>query len=554
MARSPMLLELAIHNLVIVEQARLTPGEGLTVVSGETGAGKSLLLDAIEMVSGGRCQAQMVGPWSDAATVTAVFQLTGERLAAVESSCGVAAPDGVYLLRRRIGPGPRSQAWINDVPVTIGALKATASLLVEVHAQHEALRLAAPELQLRLLDAYGKITAQALAYQQLHGRVLELTHSLAQLDGGERESVKERDYLAFQAAEIDALGPKRGEFSELESRHALLSSASHWRELAEQALHQLTEDEHALAGQLARHAKRLIEAPEPRLQDAARSCTTALEAVRDAAAHCSDALERLNPDPGELARIEQRLNAYHELFRKHGDGDEVLFATWERLSARIQELSTIGERRQAQAQELAVSTAERLRLGTKLAQARTQAFAKLAKDVHGHLRDLGMPKAVLSLSEEAQATPSAAGTVRQEFLIQTNPGSAAGRLGDVASGGEAARLTLALAEAFAEQDPIPVMVFDEVDSGVGGRLGAVIGAKLARLARSRTVLAVTHTPQLAAAAHRQYLVNKQQGQRQTKVTVAELDNDARVKEISEMLGGGKAALEQARSLMEGASR
>ena len=549
-----MLIELAIQNLVIVEHARLTPGEGLTVISGETGAGKSLLLDAIEMVSGGRSQAHLVGPFADTATVTAVFQLTEERARAVEQACAVPAADGSYLLRRRIGPAGRSQAWINDIPVTVGTLRSAASLLVEVHAQHEALRIGATEQQLALLDAYGELAGQATAYRALHERILELVRTLGALDGGERESVKERDYLVFQAAEIAALQPVRGEFAALEARHALLSSASHWRDVASEAVQALTEDERAIATVLSRHAKRLADAPEPRLQEAARSLGSAADAVRDAAASCSDALDHLSPDAGELARIDARLNAYHELSRKHGDGDEALFTTWERLSTRILELSTIGERRAAMAQELDAALAERTRSGAALASAREAAFQRLAKDVHSHLRDLGMPKAKLSLAGEALGEPTGSGTVRQEFFVQTNPGIPAGRLADIASGGEAARITLALAEAFAERDPIPVMVFDEVDSGVGGRLGAVIGAKLARLSRSRTVLAVTHTPQLAAAAHRQYLVNKQQGQRQTKVTVVELDNDARVQEISEMLGGGRAALEQARALMGGVSR
>jgi DNA repair protein RecN (Recombination protein N) len=553
-----MLVELAIQNLVIVESARLAPGEGLCVISGETGAGKSLLLDALEMVSGGRMRVDLVGARGDAATVTAVIQVAPARARAVEAACAVAAVDGQYLLRRRIGSGGRSQAWINDVPVTVGALKAAAALLIEVHAQHEALRLADPAEQLAVLDAYGALDERATAYRAAHDRAQHLTRTLAELDGGERESVKELDYLTFQARELESLKPERGEFAALEARHSLLSAAGQWREAAEQAVQALSEDERAVATVLGRFAKRLSDAPEPKLAEAGRSCAQALEAVRDAAASCSDVIERLNADPTELGRIEDRLNAYHELLRKHGDGagddEAALFGAWERISARIHELSTIGERREQAAAELAQARESRARLGRELAQARAKAFAKLAKEAHAHLSDLGMPKARLALAEVEQSEPTTAGVVRQEFTVQTNPGQPAGRLGEIASGGEAARIALALAEALAERDPVPVLVFDEVDSGVGGRLGAVIGAKLARLGESRTVLAVTHTPQLAAAAHRQYLVSKLQGERSTRVTVSEVAGDARLKEISEMLGGGRAAIDQARALLTGGAR
>jgi DNA repair protein RecN (Recombination protein N) len=549
-----MLSELAVTNLVIVEQARLAPGAGLTVVSGETGAGKSLLLDALEMVLGGRCQSQMVGRWGESASVTAVIHVDATRAALVEALCAVAPEQGQYLLRRRIGANGRSQAWLNDTPVTAAMLRQVAGLLVEVHAQHESLRLAEIAEQLRLLDAFGGCAADAEAYRQVHARVLELERTLAGLDGGERESLRELDYLQFQCREIEDFAPVRGEFSQLEERHALLSTAGAWRETAVQGLGQLSDDDGAVAIVLGRLARRLAEAPDADLREAGQACASALETVRDAASRCSAVAERLHADPRELARCEERINRYHELFRKHGEGDEALFSAWERLASRIQELATLGERRQSAATALAAARDERARRGAGLAEARARAGRRLAEQVHGNLAELGMPKAVLSLSAAEAQEPSALGTHRQELLIATNPGVPAGPLGSIASGGETARISLALTEALSSGSPVPVLVFDEVDSGVGGRLGSVIGVKLARLARDRTVLAVTHTPQLAAAAHRQYVVNKSQNDSQTQVTVTEVAGDARLKEISEMLGGGRAALDQARTLMAGARR
>ncbi len=549
-----MLSELAVSNLVIVEQAHLTPGKGLTVVSGETGAGKSLLMDALEMVLGGRCQAQMVGRWGDAAVVTAVIQVDQERALMVEERCALPPDEGRYLLRRRIGSGGRSQAWINDTPVTAAMLREVGACLVEIHAQHESLRLADVAEQLRLLDAFGGLSEDASTYRQVHERVLALERVVAQLDGGERESVRELDYLQFQAKELDGFVPRRGEFAELEQRHALLSSAGSWREAAELAVAQLADDEHCVSTTLGRLARRLSDAPDPGLREVGAGCAAALEAVREAASRCSSVAERLHADPGELARCEERLNRYHELYRKHGEGDDALLAAWERLSTRIQELSTIGERRQAAAHELAARRSERDERGSALASARSRAGTRLAKQVHVHLAELGMPKAVLSLSKAQAQEPSHLGTHRQELQVATNPGVDPGPLGSIASGGETARISLALTEALSAGSPVPVLVFDEVDSGVGGRLGSVIGAKLARLARDRTVLAVTHTPQLAAAANRQYVVNKNQSERQTQVQVTEVAGAARLQEISEMLGGGRAALDQARALLAGAGR
>jgi DNA repair protein RecN (Recombination protein N) len=305
---------------------------------------------------------------------------------------------------------------------------------------------------------------------------------------------------------------------------------------------------------LGRLAKRLGEAPDARLQSAARACQAALEQVRDAAAFSGDVAETLAPDPAELARVGERIDGYQGLFRKHGDGDGALVAVGERLRSRLEELASLGERLAAAQRERDSARAERAALGERLAKARARAAKQLAVQVHAHLAELGMPKAVLSLSQEELAEPGPLGSVRQELLVATNPGMPAGRLGEIASGGETSRIALALAEAMASRDPIPVLVFDEVDSGVGGRLGAVIGAKLARLARDRTVLAVTHTPQLAAAAHRQYMVSKSHSAQRTTVTVTEVSGEDRLREISEMLGGGRAALDQARALMQGSVR
>lgn len=547
-----MLVELSVRNLVIVEAAVLSPGEGFTAISGETGAGKSLLLDALDLVSGARAQAQVVGPWGDSASVAAVFEVEAGRAAAIAELCGVpAAEGGQVILRRRVAAAGRSQAWINDVPVSVTALRAAADRLIEYHAQHEPIRLADPAVQLDLLDRFAGLEARAAAYAAEHQRVLDLERDLAAIDSGERESLREADYLRFQLGEFEALAPRRGELAELEQRHRVLSSAGELRDLAAEAVAELADDDRAVSVRLGRLARRLEDAPDPRLAAAGGLCRQAAEAVRDAAAHCSEAGDSLRADPGELVRIGERIDAWHGLARKHGDGEEALFAAWERVSERLRSLEGLGERRAGLAADLERARVRRGQLGTALADDRSKGFARLAKAVHAHLAELGMPKARVEWRDEPLAEPGPLGLRRQEFLVRTNPGMPPGSIRDIVSGGEASRLMLALAAALGAADRVPVMVFDEVDSGVGGRLGAVIGAKLATLGAGRTVLAVTHTPQLAAMARCHYLVRKDQGERVTRVVVEALQGERRVHEIAEMLGGGAAALAQARALAGG---
>lgn len=548
-----MLVELVVQNLLIVASARLSPGQGLTVISGETGAGKSLLLDALDLLLGGRAQGKLVGPAGDATAITAVFAV-GEALAtAIEAACGVAVADGQVILRRRISDGGRSQAWINDVPVTAAALRAVGDLLVEIHAQHAALRLADPACQLALLDRYADLGAQAAAYADCHRQVLDLETERARLEDGERDSLKELGYLRFQAAEFAALDLQPGELAELEQRVQVLTGAEQYRDLAHQATHVLSEGDRAVSQVLGSLARKLGQAAEPRLSQAADVCRQAVDAVQEAARLCADAAEQVHADPAELARVQERLDVVYELMRKHGDGEGALFDARARIATRITELEGLDDRRACVLAELTAARDLRQQLGTALAAARRAAFAKLAEAVHTELADLGMPKARLSLADQA-GEPGPHGVVRQELLVCTNPGLPAGRLGAIASGGEASRLTLALASALADHDHTPVLVFDEVDSGVGGRLGNAIGGKLARLAGDRSVLAITHTPQLAAAAQRHYVVRKQQHSDQTTVTVSEVSGEARQLELADMLGGGSAALGQAKALLGGAKR
>jgi DNA repair protein RecN (Recombination protein N) len=543
-----MLRELSVSNLVIVERARLAPGIGLTAITGETGAGKSLLLDALDLIAGGRASSELVGPRGDACEVAADFAVDSARAAAIEQVSGIASSDGAFILRRRIRSDGRSQAWINDTPVTVAALRAAAGMLVEIHAQDRSRHLADPAEQLAALDAHGALCDVAEAYSQAHRRVLDLDAAVRQLAEGDRGSARELEFLRFQRREFDELHPKPGEFAELEARHKLLSEAESWRTLCDEATATLIDDERSTARIVGRLARKLSDAPSPALREAGEQLAGAVDLLQSAAASCGTAAESLSADPGELSTVSARLDAYHELMRKHGNDEAALLAALEQIDTRIAELDGVDERRAALAAELQLAVADRDRQGAALADARRRAFVPLAKEIHRHLADLGMPKAKVDLHESSGA-PSSLGSVPMLFHVRTNPGMPAGPLADIASGGESSRLLLALAAALAGRSGTPLVVFDEVDAGVGGRLGAVIGGKLARLASARSVIVVTHTPQVAAAATQHYVVRKRQGAARTSVEVEQLADTARLTELADMLGGGAPATAQAKALL-----
>ena len=549
-----MLIELTVHNLVIVASARLEPGQGLTVISGETGAGKSLILDALGLLLGGRADRDLVGPQGDAATVGAVFAVDDEQRADIEAAVGIDVGDGQIIIRRRIGANGRSQAWINDLPVSVAALREVAGRLVDVRAQNEALRLAEVPRQLDLIDRFGQLGAEARAYADCHRRVLAAEAEVARLDGGDRESLRELDYLRYQAEEFDAVDPKAGNLAELEARQKLLASASDYQALAHQANETLTDGGNAVTAVLGALARKLEGAPDPSLAEAGTPCRQAADAAQEAARLCRDALDRLEADPAELRRLEERLDGWYQLMRKHGDGEAALLDARERIRTRMAELEGLDARRAEAQKGLTAARADRERVGRALAKARAAAFACLAEAVHRELADLGMPKARIALDDGADPRPSEHAFLPQQLLVATNPGLPPAPLGEVASGGETSRLMLALTVAAAEHDRTDVLVLDEIDSGVGGRLGAAIGAKLAHLGRDRTVMAITHTPQLAAAADRHYVVRKHQEDHATRTTVTELTGTDRRDEIADMLGGGKAASAQAQALLKGSAR
>jgi DNA repair protein RecN (Recombination protein N) len=544
-----VLQELQISNLVIVERAVVRPGQGLCAITGETGAGKSLLLDALELLRGGRASAAIVGPRADHCVVSAILQLDERRRQLLQDELGLSLESSQVVVRRRISAQGRSQAWIDDQPVAVAGLRRLGELVFEVRAQGEHLRLADPAVQLALIDRACGLQELAGAYATAHESCLALQAEERALREDDRNSLKELDWLRFQVEELDVLAPQQGEWAQLEAEQALLSGAEDWRLAAAAVADGLQEGDDAVLPRLGVMGKRLQGAPDEELLQAGLCLQQAQETLVEALRYVSSAVDRIRTDPQRLAALDQRLAQLLAAQRKHGGDEGRLLAEWERIRERIVALEGLEQRREQLAAEVARATAARQAAGRRLESARATAFPALAERLRRELAALGMPKADFCLAIEEAERPSSMALRPTRLQVATNPGLPAGDLDAVPSGGEGARISLALAAALSDVDDMPVLILDEIDAGVGARLGQAVADCLRRLSKGRSLLTVTHTPQVAAAAAVHVVVEKSQDADVTGVTVRVVTGDERRQELAAMFGGGAAALQQAAALL-----
>ncbi|MCS7172463.1 MAG: DNA repair protein RecN [Armatimonadetes bacterium] len=551
-----MLRELHVRNFALLEDVRVEFGPGLNVLTGETGAGKSILLDALGACLGHRVGSDVIRTGATEARVEAVFELARapEARAALDAA-GIPLEDEVLILVREIGG--RGRAYANGTPVTVGTLREIGSFFVEIHGQHEGQRLLEPRTHLELLDASGDETVRRLRVEveEAFARWSGLRSALAELERTERERARRLDLLRWQVQEIEAVHPRPEELAELEAARTRLVHAGRLAEATGGAYEALCGEEGAIrfvgkAAALLRQASQWDPGLYPLLQ--------ALEAARvqldEVGLELRRYAEEVQADPRRLEEVEVRLHALRALQRKYGDTVEEILAYRERALQEIAHLENL-ELHRAEV-EGALREAEGA-LGhavAALSAARREAARRLERSVEAHLRELGMPEArfwvgfeiredpegvrVLLPEEEhrrLQVTPR--GVDRVEFLFSANPGEPPRPLHRVASGGELARLMLALRSALAEAHPTPVMVFDEVDAGVGGHAAHVVGTKLASLARGAQVLCVTHLAQIAARADVHHAIRKVTSGGRTRTEVHRVEGDARVEEIARMLAG-----------------
>jgi len=536
-----MLASLAVRDVVLIDRLALELAPGLAVLTGETGAGKSILLDALGLALGARAEARLVRQGAEQASVAAVFELPGEHPARALLAEQGLADEGSLTLRRTLARDGKSRAFVNDQPVSIGLLRQLGDLLVEVQGQFENRGLLDAATHRGLLDAFGGLQAEAgrLALRWRAWRDAEAAAEAAAEDLAAAR--RDEDFLRHALDELAALDPRPGEEESLAAERQLLLHTG-------RILEALSEARQALAGRAAaegllataaRALERVAEKAGGRLQPLIEALERAL-AETDEVGRRIDALSAdTELDPQRLERIEERYFALKDLARKHGREVEALPALRADFAARLAALDSGGAELERLRREAADAGAAWKMAAEALGAKRRAAARRLDAAINAELPPLKVERARFQTLVEALPAEAwgAGGMERVTFLVATNPGAAPGPLARIASGGELARFLLALKVVLAALSAVPTLVFDEVDAGIGGATAAAVGERLARLAGERQVLVVTHSPQVAARGGRHWRVAKRVGQDQALTDVAALDPAGRREEIARMLSG-----------------
>ena len=536
-----MLNHLTLKDFAVVSAAELAFDSGLTVVSGETGAGKSLLVDALLSLTGARADAGMVRHGAERAELSAEFELADADEARAWLAENELDEDGSCQLRRVIRADGGSRAWINGRPATLAQLSELGAFLVEIHGQHEHQALLERSHQLGLLDAFGQHQPLLAEVRQHARHWTEIERELAELSrtGDVGESVS---YLEHQLNELSREALDSSDIEEMLAAHRRQSNAAGLLSGYDTALTRLSGDEgisiarslRQLTNELSRHLESesrlgevtaLFESAEIQLDEAANL----LERLRD----------DLDLDPSHLEQLESRLARLHDLARKHRVPMQELAARRDGLRNELDGLHGLGERSDRLLGERETAAQLWRQAAGKLSASRVLAARKLGSAVCGLMNELGMAGGVFAIELQAQegGKPNATGAERCEFLVSANPGQPPRPLRKVASGGELARISLAIEVAALGLDSVPTMIFDEVDSGIGGAVAEVVGQKLRALGAERQVLCVTHLPQVAAQGHHHFQVSKAVNGSSTHSAVSRLDDKSRIEELARMLGG-----------------
>jgi DNA repair protein RecN (Recombination protein N) len=558
-----MLARLEIRDFALIRETHLDLAPGLNVVTGATGVGKTLVLAALELLLGARARADRLGP-EGRATVTGLFELGPELSGELGELADAPVDDGELLVRRTAEAGGRNRCSVNGGLATVGTLRAIGERLIDIHGQNEHQSLLRPAAQLEVLDRFGGHDDDRAAFAALREELRDASRRLEAVETGRRERAARLDHLEHVVGEIAGAELAPGELEELEAARRRLRDAERFREALATSGDRLYEGETAVVSELGAIRRRLEDVLDlaPSLEKVLETIEEARVGVEDAAFALRELSREAEDDPRRLEEIEDRIQRIRELCREHGPTVEDVLRTAEEGSEELERL----RREEADEGGLRARVGELetklSKAGAKLVAARLATGERLAKEVAPELADLGLTEARLGcvhLPPPEDAAPLEAsgptGPGRFRLTVATNPGAEPGPLGQVASGGELARIMLALKTRLARADRVPVLVFDEVDANVGGRLGAVVGAKMAALARHRQVLCVTHLPQIAAFADRHFRVRKSVDDTEAVTSVEPLEGEARIEELAEMLGGGsKESRAQAKALVEEADR
>src|SRR5271157_547306 len=567
-----MLTELHIQNFAIIDKLDLKLGHGLIILTGETGAGKSIILDAVEMLVGGRADASVIRTDSDAAMVEGVFHLKGPEKEAVNEILKreELLDDPNYLtMAREVRREGRSIARVNGRTASVSLLKEIGAVLIDIHGQSEHLSLLDPRAHLGLLDRYADVAKPLSDYRQTYHKLMNVRRELNEIRQAQADADRRVEMLTFQAEEIEAAKLKPGEDEELKKERDRLANAESLAQYAQQALEVLDEGSQEstaasdLVGQAARALAGLAKIDKAQ-EELANEAATLEDTLADLVRSLRDYLEEIEFNPKRLDEVEERLNLIHNLTRKYGGTIPAVITSGENARKQLENISNASERitaLEAEEDQLLQTCSKQAQT---LSEKRKSAAGKLSKAIEVELDDLKMAAARFGVEFQTRSDPNGIplpdgtriafdqnGFDRVEFLVAPNPGEGLKPLVKIASGGETSRLMLALKNILASADQIPSLIFDEIDQGIGGRAGLVVGFKLWHLGRNHQVFCVTHLPQLAVFGDEHYQVQKLIQGNRTLTRVERLTGEPQLLELSQMLGEvGEGTLRSAHELTQ----
>ncbi len=552
-----MLADLRIDNYALIEHLHLRPSGRLTIVTGETGAGKSIMLGAIGLLLGNRADTRMLFNQKSKCVVEGHFDVGHhpDVLAIFRAEDLDVDDDGLAILRREITPAGKSRAFVNDTPVTLEVLRRISEHLVDIHSQHDTLLLADEGYQLSMLDAYAGLLPVRARYGTAYAALRTAEAEVKALEKQLAAQQRELDYNSFLLNELEEAQPREGEQEALEEEQKLLENAEEIKARLAQAADALTENEYAASGtlksvvtvlgQLAAYADSYAGLRE-RLQ-------SALIEVSDIADELATAGQRTEADPARLTDIEERLNVLYTLQRKHGARDKAgLLTTLAELRGRVGNVHELETRLETTRAALKAARADVQRIGQELSQGRKTAFPKFEQETRDLLTELAMPNARLVVRHEPAAHPQPSGLDAVGLLFTANRGAQPQPIAKAASGGEFSRLMLAVKYLLADKTALPTIIFDEIDTGISGEVALKVARLLRQMAAQHQCVAITHLPQMAAAGDLHYFVFKEETAERTVSRLKVLDKAERVSEIAQMIGGvnpGKAAVQSAKELL-----
>ncbi len=545
---------LRIKNLALVEDLEWQIGPGFTAVTGETGAGKSIIIGALQLLLGERADKTLIRTGSETCTVEAMFEGTelGKLERLLEES-GVENSKGELIVKRTFTAAGANRQFINGSPTTLGILKRLGDELVDLHGPHDHQSLLAPERQLALLDSYAHNHDALEQFGEAYRKLQSVRAEHAALNTAETAREQEIDLLRHQIGEITGANLASSEEEEIATRYRLGSNSKRLLELAGSVARRLSEADDSILARLAETQRLLrdlekIDPDKSTLAEAHAACVVELTEISRALGRYAEALDL---DPAQLAALEDRVNLFENLKRKYGGSIPEVIAFGERATERLRKIEGRDAELERLGKAIDAASTEVERLGRVLQKARAKATPKLSASIRANLNDLGFRQSEFEVKLASLDQPARTGFDTVELLFSPNPGEPLKPLRLIASSGEISRLMLAVKSSLAAQDAVPLLVFDEIDANVGGEIANAVGVKMRKLGEDHQVLCITHLPQVAAAASTQFVVTKEVRQGRTHSRLTEVTGKARQEEIARMLGGkNESALKHAATLLK----